>query len=295
MKPGEIIPVAGPVSLVAGLNGGNFPRCHGVLIQDRETALIDPGCGREVLEPLVDRVDLVINTHSHPDHTSGNYLFTRSDIWLPVQAKDSAGDMVNMSRRFTQPGPLAEYWLSFAKGQLGFQEYQPTGFFEPGQEIKIGRTRLRVVHVPGHTVDHCCFHLPDHNMLLSADVDFTVFGPWYGHIESDLTLFRDSLKKLYQLKPKVTVSAHSEPLREGFEQALDAFIGIMDKRSASILRLIGQEQSLDQLVDQAPIYRRFPFAEPLLRFWEERMIQEHLKELITQGKARNTGHGFAAL
>jgi glyoxylase-like metal-dependent hydrolase (beta-lactamase superfamily II) len=294
MKPGDIIPVAGPVSLVAGLNEGNFPRCHGVLVQDRETAFIDPGCGKQVLEPLAGKVDVVINTHSHPDHTSGNYLFTRSDILLPIQAKESAGDISRLSERFAKPGHLAEKWRSFVRGLIDFQEYKPTGFFEPDQEIKIGRTRLRVVHVPGHTVDHCCLHLPDYDMLISADVDFTFFGPWYGHTESDLSLFRDSLNKLYQLKPKVTISAHREPLMGGFKQALDAFIGIIDKRAATILRLIEREQSLDQLVDQAPVYRRFPYAEPLMRFWEGRMIEEHLKELITQGKAKHTGHGFTA-
>lgn len=294
MKPGQIIPVAGPVSLVAGLNEGNFPRCHGVLIQDRETALIDPGCGSQVLEPLTDRVDLVINTHSHPDHTSGNYLFTKSDILVPIQAKDSAGDIVRLSQRFAQPGPLAEYWQNFARELLDFHEYKPTGFFEPDQEIKVGRTRLRVVHIPGHTVDHCCLHLPDHDLLISADVDFTAFGPWYGHTESNLALFRDSLSKMYRLKPKVTISAHRDPLLEGFQDALDVFTGVMDKRAASILRLIRHEQSLAQLVDQAPIYRRFPYAEPLMRFWEGRMIEEHLKELIGQGAARRTERGFVA-
>lgn len=294
MKPGEIIPVAGPVSLVAGLNEGNFPRCHGVLIQDRETAFIDPGCGDQVLEAFKDRVDIVINTHTHPDHTSGNHLFADREILVPIQAKESAGSLERLSRRFTQPGPLTTDWKAFACGIIGLREYRPTGFFEPDQEIKVGRTRLRVVHVPGHTVDHCCFHLPDHDMLLSADIDFTLFGPWYGHIESDLALFRQSLKKLFRLKPKVAVSAHREPMEGGFQEALGAFIGIMDKRAASILRLLKKEQSLEQLVDQAPIYRSFPYAEPLMRFWEGRMIAEHLEELIAQSKARRTDRGFVA-
>lgn len=295
MKPGQIIPIVGPVSLVTGLNQGNFPHCHGVLIEDRETALIDPGCGKEILEPLKNRVDLVINTHSHPDHSSSNYLFTDSEIIVPVQAKDSAGDIVRLSKRFAQPGPLAELWQNFAREFLKFHEYKPTGFFEPEQEIKVGRTYLKVLHLPGHTKDHCCLHLPDYDLLISADVDFTFFGPWYGHTESDLALFRGSLARLVEFSPKVTISSHREPLTGGFQEALNEFRDVMDKRSRLILRLIGQEQSLAQLVDQAPIYRRFPYAEPLMRFWEGRMIEEHLKELIVQGKARRTSNGFLAV
>ncbi len=295
MKPGQIIPVAGPVSLVVGLNDGNFPRCHGILIEDRETALIDPGCGTQVITPLRDRVDLVINTHTHPDHTSGNYLFAGRELLVPIQAKESAGDFERLSRRFAQPGPLAEQWKVFARETVGLREYRPTGFYEPDQEIKIGRTRLRVVHVPGHTADHCCLFLPEHDLLISADVDFTFFGPWYGHLESDLALFRRSVGRLVDLKPKVTISSHREPLLGGFEEALEIFMGVIDKRSNLILQLLQQEQSLSELVDRAPIYRRFPYAETLMRFWEGRMIEEHLKELIAQGKARPTDRGFVAL
>ena len=295
LKPGRIIPVAGPVSLVAGLNQGNFPHCHGVLIQDRETALIDPGCGREALEPLKDQVDVVINTHTHPDHSSGNHLFTGSEILVPLQAKDSAGDMVRLSKRFAKPGPLADFWRKFAREFLKFHEYAPTGFYEPEQEIKVGRTRLRVLHLPGHTADHCCLHVPDHDLLISSDVDFTRFGPWYGHIESDLAMFRRSLQRLAGFKPKVTIPAHREPLWKGFQEGLDAFASIMDRRSQAILGLLQREQSLAELVEQAPIYRRFPYGEPLLRFWEGRMIEEHLKELVAQGKARQTPDGFTAV
>lgn len=294
MKPGQIVPVAGPVSLVVGLNNGNFPRCHAVLIQDRETALIDPGCGREVLEPLRESVDLVINTHTHPDHTSGNFLFSGSDILVPIQAKESAGDIVRLSQRFTRPGRLADQWQDFVRGMIDFHEYRPTGFYEPGEEIQVGRTRIIVLHVPGHTVDHCCFYLPDHDLLISADVDFTVFGPWYGHRESDMALFRQSLAELSRLSPKITISSHREPLTNGFHEELRAFTAVMDKRAALILSLIKEEQSLAQLVDQAPIYRRFPFAERLMRFWEGRMIEEHLTELIAQGKAHRTADGFIA-
>ncbi len=295
MKPGQIIPVAGPVSLVVGLNQGNFPRCHGVLIQDRETAFIDPGCGSEVLEPFKEQVDVVINTHTHPDHSSSNFLFTGKELLVPIQAKGSAGDIVRLSHRFTQPGPLAEGWQKFVRELIGFQEYTPTGFFEPDQEIKVGRTRLRVVHIPGHTADHCCLHLPDYDLLISADVDFTPFGPWYGHIESDLALFRESLGKLAGFKPKVTISSHREPLTGSFQEALEIFTSVIDKRSQLILRLIKREQSLAELVDQAPIYRRFPYVEPLMRFWEGCMIEKHLKELINLGKATRTAGGFVAV
>ncbi len=215
MKPGDRVQVKGPVWLLAGRQRGRFPFCHAVLIKDQGvTALVDPGCGLEVLEPLAagGEVDLVLNSHTHPDHSAGNHLFTGCDLLVPQQAFEEAGRKDLLSRRLTTTPTAAKVWHEFVTKEIGYREHRPTASFAPDEEIKVGGTVIQVMHTPGHTKDHCCLYLPQHGVLLSADIDLTAFGPYYGHRESDLNALRDSVARIRELNPDIMVSAHRRPV-----------------------------------------------------------------------------------
>lgn len=295
MNPGDLIQVEGPVWLLIGQKRGGFPFCHGVVIRDRGvTALIDPGCGPQVLQPLAasGRVDLVINSHTHPDHSSGNHFFTGTEILIPQAARAYGGSKVKLSERFAEPGPLARLWREFATKSMGFEDYQPTGGFAPGQEITIGSTVLEVVATPGHTADHCCFWLPQHGILLSADIDLTPFGPFYGHRESSLEQVRASVEKVRGLRPRIMVSAHRMPLSRDLDQALDRYLGVLDRREQRIINCLARERSLAELVAGSPIYGGHSSRPELTRYWEGRMIEYHLALLLARGHIQATSKGY---
>lgn len=295
MKPGELVHLAGPVWLLVGQRQGAFPFCHGVLIEDGGvTALVDPGCGPSVLEPLAasGRVDMVINSHTHPDHCSGNHFFTQAEILVPQAGWETAGDKTRLSERLAKPGPLARAWREFVTLEMGFADFRPTGTFAPGQEIKIGSTVLQVVGTPGHTADHCCFWLPQHGMLLSADIDLTPFGPFYGHRESSLEQVRASVEKVRRLRPRLLVSAHREPMSRGLDQAMDDYLGVLDKRDRRLLRLLTKECSLEDLAEASPIYGAHRSRPELTRYWEGKMVGQHLAALLAQGHIQATPRGY---
>ena len=59
----------------------------------------------------------------------------------------------------------------------------------------------------------------------------------------------------------------------------------IDERGERIKQLIRNwEDSLQKLVERAPIYREYTYAEPLLRYWEEQMIRKHLDEIQEAGE-----------
>jgi len=295
LNPGEMIQVEGPVWLLVGEKRGNFPFCNGVIIQDSGvTALVDPGCGASVLEPLAasGRVDLVLNSHTHPDHCSGNHFFSGAEILIPQTAWASGGNKLKLSERLTEPGDLARVWREFVTRSMGFEDFQPTGSFAPGQQIKIGSTILEVVPTPGHTADHCCFWLPQHGMLLSADIDLTPFGPFYGHRESSLVQVRSSVEKVRGLRPRVLVSAHRRPLSQDLDQAMDKYLSVLDQREQRILKLLDQEMSLPEMVEASPIYGGHNSRPALTRYWEGRMIADHLYLLKYQGLIQATPKGY---
>ncbi len=71
-----IKPISKVISLLVGKKKGQFPWSNSFLIKGAKTALIDTGCGIENLQALKKRysIDYVINSHYHPDHSTGNWI-----------------------------------------------------------------------------------------------------------------------------------------------------------------------------------------------------------------------------
>ncbi len=277
------------IVLVKGKNSGRFPYSHSILItsHDNKAVLIDTGCGIEILQQINEKYDIkfIINSHDHPDHCAGNWLFKEKDqkVYIPKEGFDTAGNLLALSERFTEPGFLAKYWREGIAKIMKFKEFQPTHSYDAKSLFEIGEIILQPIYTPGHTIDHYCLFEPNEEILLSFDIDFTSFGPWYGHRESNIPEFKKSIQKLKDLSIKTIVSGHRSVISANFSHHFDTFFDKFKERDERILALLEQDsKSINQLVEKAPIYGSFPYAEPLLRYWEHQMIKKHLKELEQQ-------------
>lgn len=272
------------IVLVKGKNEGRFPNSHSILILDNETVLIDTGCGIETLKLLRKdyEVNYVINSHTHPDHSAGNWIFKDKPIFVPKEGYDTSGNIIALSERFTNKR-LAPIWQRFVKGHLQFRDCKPTNTYENGQVFDFGETKLSPIYSPGHTKDHYCFYESKEGIVLSFDYDLTSF-PWYGHRESNLTEFEGSLTKLVALSPKVVLSSHRGIITKNISEEFDKYRRTIDERDERILSLLENGKTLNQLARCAPIYGKFPYARPLLQYWERQMVKKHLQRLITTGK-----------
>jgi len=280
-----IEPITDIISLIAGKNRGRFPWSNSFLIQGSETVLIDTGCGIENLQALKQQysIDYVINSHCHPDHSAGNWVFAGLPLHAPLESADSHGRMEPLSRRLAKPGKLAEIWKKFVVEEMNFQDSFPTRFYQDGDEFDLGDTRLRAVHTPGHTADHYCFFEPEERILFSFDLDLTPFGPWYGHRESDLSQLRRSIRIMRQLNPKVVVSSHREILTEGIHEEIDRFEAVLTKREHQLISLLENGATFSDILATAPFYGSRPYQPELLTYWEGQMIQKHLDEIKEKG------------
>jgi glyoxylase-like metal-dependent hydrolase (beta-lactamase superfamily II) len=176
---------------------------------------------------------------------------------------------------------------------MGMAGRRPDQAFHPGQEMRAGKTRWEVVHAPGHTIDHCCFHFPDLGLVMAADIDLTPFGPWYGHRECDLDQFRASIAKVKALKPRILVSSHMQPWDHGIDQALDAYAAVLDRRTQSVLDLVrARPRTLNDFLDLALIYGNHDLFPELFRYFEGQMIVKHLDELEQKGLVRQGPRGY---
>jgi len=115
-------------------------------VQNEEAAVIDPGFdsnseAKKILNEIERnkfRVKFIINTHGHPDHTSGNNA---------------------MKEALKAPTLIHEYDAPLLKNSSADKAIRE------GDVIELGEIKLRVLHTPGHSKGSIA--------LLSADAVFS--------------------------------------------------------------------------------------------------------------------------
>ncbi len=274
----------GNIHLVLGANAGQFPFSHSVLVTGKRNVLFDTGCGREACHEVLRRYELamVVNSHTHPDHFSGNHRFPGTPLVVPEQFAAMLPDLPRMSRRLAGGGEAAEQWMFMVQELLQHEPREPGHVFGEGEVIDTGALQFEAIHTPGHLQDHFCFFEREEGILLSFDLDLCAFGPWYGHAESDLPELRASLRKLRELHPRSVISSHlSEPLEgeDAIQAAFGEYEAVIDRRQQQLMQLLPQEGATpEELAGSSPIYGLRPervFA--LYHYFESRMIEKHLE------------------
>ncbi len=187
-QPGRVRRVRAGVSVLLAdnpspmtLDGTNtFLLSAGV---DAGLIVLDPGPDDDAhLAKLAaqGRVELVLITHRHADHTAGAARF--SDLTgAPVRAADPAH-----CHRGGQP-------------------------LVDGELITAARVRVRVLTTPGHTQDSVCFHLEDDDgpgAMLTGDTILGRGTTVIAHPDGDLASYLDSLDRLAAFGPALVLPAH---------------------------------------------------------------------------------------
>lgn len=264
------------IELVEGLNKGRFPYCNVLKV---ENVLIDAGAGIEILKNIREKVDVLLLSHTHPDHASGAWLFQKKKVLGPDNFKT---DLESLARRFVGE-EIAEIWIRFVEG-FGMKSFEYEGY---EAEIICENPEIEAIPVLGHSADHHVF-LIDQKVLFGSDVDLTSFGPFYGNPESDPYLFKKEIEKLLDLDFEIFVSAHSKPVFDK-ERAIEEILKFMEKfdeRERKILEILEEPKRIDEIVEISPIYGKKPYAKEMLDFFERNMILKHLEKLLKDGKIR---------
>jgi glyoxylase-like metal-dependent hydrolase (beta-lactamase superfamily II) len=286
--------IAPSILLVEGEKRGQFPFSHSILIHDEVTALIDTGCGIERLQRLKEEhpPHLVINSHAHPDHIPGNWLFADLPLLVPRESFDYCGRIQQMSERFTGSKAMAQKWRDYIHEATNFRDALPTDHYKDSHLFRLGSVELWAIHCPGHTEDSYCFLEPRLEILFSFDIELSSFGPWYGHPSSDIAQFEASIRRVRDLKPRMVVSSHMGIISDRIDERFQAYLDVFAQRDRRILEYLSQERRLEEMVDQPLIYRDYPYAAELLRLWDKNMLQKHLDRLVERGLARKTERGY---
>lgn len=141
---------------------------HVLLLGGEGPVLVDTGGdedGAVLREMMKDEgvnaaaLSLIVNTHSHWDHTGGNRII-KSLNSAPLAA-----------------GPLTAAWFASQERRLTWLDYFAVPFefipadiiWQDGDEVQLGEFCWQVIAVPGHAPDMMALYQPEQRLLISAD------------------------------------------------------------------------------------------------------------------------------
>ena len=293
----SFVPISSNIIFVRSESGGRFPYSNSLLIRDESTVLIDTGLEPALVERIAKeyRVDLVLNSHCHEDHVAGNHYFPESRICahrLDAPAIRSVDQLVEL---YGMSGTELEAHMAELMQLLALRDSRVDLEFEDGYVFHIGSTRLQVLHTPGHSPGHCCFVILEENLIFLSDIDLTFFGPWYGALNSNLEEFIASIERLKGMRFETAVTSHKAEIIKGnktIREKLTQYLTIIYQREEKLLNFLENEHTLEEIANQAIVYRKFP--EPIASFkhMERILMQKHLDRLRARGEVEQTETGY---
>ncbi len=285
------------IFFVEGMNRGRYPYANSLLIEDEKVLLIDTGTGPEIMTEMAKekKVDILVNSHGHEDHTCGNQYFPQAIICAhqfdapPIRSVDKLKELYDI------PGTgLEEAMDAFLKNIFHLQDSRVDMEFEEGKVFDLGSIKLETIHTPGHSAGHCCFYIPRLKLIFLADIDLSSFGPWYGSLDSSISDFIQSINKMKELQCEIAISSHKGVIegKKEIEEKLDLYLHKFQERENKLLALLKEEKNLDEIVEEAIIYGHFPEPADMYRLMERTMIIKHLGKLVEENKINRTNRGF---
>jgi glyoxylase-like metal-dependent hydrolase (beta-lactamase superfamily II) len=290
-------PQYGGVTLTSP-DGGRYPSANSLLISGTEsTVLVDPSLEVDRRGGPGADVDLVAVTHAHEDHVAGLHLLPE----VPVVAHPAEAAAVRDPEILLAGFGLADTQAGQFRRQLR-ETFHVSGHrrvdtVDDGAVLDLGRRSVTVVHLPGHTAGHCGFVVEPDGFLFLGDIDLTSFGPYYGDLSSDLDEFVGSIQRLRDLDARWYGTSHHMGVlddRQAFLSALDRFAAVMDRRDDTLLQLLRQPRTLEDVVAHRLVYRphvQLPFVEAV----ERRTAAQHLERLGRLGLVTSTEDGYLAV
>lgn len=286
MKGQNLYKLADNFYFVEGENNGRFPSCHGFLLTNEETVLIDAGIGEERIRAIDAeyRIDVLIISHSHPDHVRHWHLLRDRFILMPRETPEVIADLQLLGERFTETKEQAEHWVRLVKDRFGVRPMRlPDARYGDGELLKLAGAELEAVRAPGHLDDHYCFLERKSGTLLSTDIDFTSFGPWYGNPESDIEIFQQSVRKVMALPYLRACSSHKPPIEGDAADRFQAFLDAFDRQRRIVLELCEGPATLGNMLDASPFFRNGLLDRVVQHAFEGAMITKNLDLLMRDG------------
>ena len=149
------------------------------VIIDEKICVIDPGFNAE-FGVGHDKVDIVINTHSHYDHVANNHLFNNAIFYMHEKEIPYANSCCGTLEMFQS-------------------KYNPQAFIKIPNKISLGKIELKVIHTPGHTPGSICLLEKESKSLISGDAIFADGIGRFDLSKGSLKQTKETIKKISEI------------------------------------------------------------------------------------------------
>ena len=289
--------------------GGSFPRCNSIVIIDDEVVVIDPGCGIEDLRAFMmtqnltlKNIGTVILSHIHPDHiTHAARLNRLSRCRIAANAITAPlfSDKEKMKEflGFPKSNPVRPLWEELVNSRMygALEEGHVDEELSNGDKFALGKYTLRMLYTPGHLPDHMCIEILEPNLIFGADIDLTEFGPYYGHPNSSILEFKDSIMRLEHNDYDGLISGHlGTPLVRDYKTALASYQRQFGMREDLVLAAITSGAGTVREIALNPII--YPsLTDPVFLQFEAWMIEHHVNSLLSRSLIEEKNKRYVAL
>lgn len=149
-----------------------------LLAGSEKALLIDTGYGNEELPALIKSLTqkplMVVNTHIHPDHVGGNYLF--SEVYAHAEDIPKEGELPEfeaMTKTVMEAmGTKRSLKNSMLRKMIGgftYKKAENPPLPLPAEDIDLGRRVIKVFPCPGHTPGSVMFLDPKTKTVFAGD------------------------------------------------------------------------------------------------------------------------------
>ena len=164
--------------------------CNKYLITGETSVLIDPGATtyiqyllEAIREDGIDpgSIDLILNTHIHPDHSGGNKSFRNE-----TGAK----------------------FIAYEGATKQYSSRKPERYFN--DNLDLGNLNLKIYHTPGHSPESICLYWAEEKILISGDL---IFLNGIGRTDfrgEDPALIKDSSQRMSKQDIDYILPSHGE-------------------------------------------------------------------------------------
>ncbi len=179
--------------------------CNTYLINGEKTLLIDPGHLRhiknlfsQIREDGIDheKIDLVIITHSHPDHFEGLEVFIEKPIRITMSREEE--------RYLRESGR----YLFEMMGQ-DIPKYRVDFFLEEG-DLHLGEDLFKIFKTPGHSPGSLTIYWPKRKALFTGDLIFYGGVGRTDFLEGNSQLLMESIERISHLDIELLLPGHGE-------------------------------------------------------------------------------------
>ncbi len=295
------IEIANKIFFIPGEKDGRYPASNSLFIDDEIKVLIDTGMGPKLAAELAKekKIDLVLISHGHEDHIACNYFFEAAKICCHKLDAPAIRSVEKLTELYgLPPGTELEKSIDlYLRDFFGLKDSRVDLEFGNGYVFDLGSIKLNVVHTPGHSAGHCCFSVPSERLIFLADIDLSTFGPWYGCMDSDVDQFITSIENIKGLDFEVAISSH-KPItygRETINEKLDVYLNKIFEREKKLIDFLSEGRTIQEIVPQAFIYKKFPEPKGIYEHFEKIMIEKHLERLVRKNLVTRTNGSFKSL